>query len=36
MMVSFRLLGNVALHDNDQALIHFRSQKEAALLIYLA
>jgi predicted ATPase/DNA-binding SARP family transcriptional activator len=35
-MVSFQLLGSVALFKNGQPLSHFRSQKEAALLIYLA
>lgn len=35
-MLSFQLLGAVALFKNGQPLKQFRSQKEAALLIYLA
>jgi len=35
-MVSFQLLGSVSLFKNGQPLSQFRSQKEAALLIYLA
>ena len=36
MMLSFRLLGTVTLYNNERPLTRFRSQKEAALLIYLA
>ncbi len=35
-MLSFSLLGQVLLSKNEASLHHFRSQKEAALLIYLA
>ena len=35
-MLSFQLLGAVALFKNGQPLNQFRSQKEAALLLYLA
>lgn len=35
-MLSFQLLGSVSLFKNGQPLSQFRSQKEAALLIYLA
>lgn len=35
-MLSFTLLGSVALFKNGQPVSPFRSQKEAALLIYLA
>lgn len=35
-MLSFQLLGSVSLFKNGQPLTQFRSQKEAALLIYLA
>lgn len=35
-MLSFQLLGAVSLFKNGQPLNQFRSQKEAALLIYLA
>ncbi len=35
-MLSFTLLGEVSLYKNGVPLSHFRSQKEVALLIYLA
>jgi len=35
-MLSFQLLGSVSLFKDEQPLSQFRSQKEAALLIYLA
>lgn len=35
-MLSFHLLGPVSLHKDGQPLTQFRSQKEVALLIYLA
>lgn len=35
-MLTFQLLGEVALYKDEEPLTHFRSQKEAALLIYLA
>ena len=36
LMLSFQLLGAVSLFKNGQPLSQFRSQKEVALLIYLA
>ena len=35
-MLSFTLLGQVTLHKNGLPLGQFRSQKEVALLAYLA
>ena len=35
-MLTFTLLGHVVLSKDGQPLSRFRSQKEAALLIYLA
>lgn len=35
-MLTFTLLGQVALSKDDAPLSRFRSRKEAALLVYLA